>query len=139
MKSRLLLFIAIIFGVAAVTAISFAQRRPDTAEKPITGDFKITIKNTISGQSSQSTTMIKGLRERSETSMAAGGMNMGSVNITQCDLRRTIQVNDRSRKYLITPMDSDSGETDSGGGGSAPSSGRPNPTRRRGDHDRQHD
>ena len=114
MKSRLLLFIAIILSVAAVTAISFAQRRPDTAEKPITGDFKITIRNTISGQTSQSTTMIKGVRERSESSMAAGGMNMGSVNITQCDLRRTIQVNDRSRKYLITPMDSESSEGDVG-------------------------
>jgi hypothetical protein len=114
MKSRLLLFIAIILGVSAVTAISFAQRRPDTAEKPITGDFKITIRNTISGQTSQSTTMIKGLRERSETNMAAGGMNMGSVNITQCDLRRMIQVNDRSRKYLITPMDSESSEGDVG-------------------------
>ncbi len=125
MKSRLLLFIVIILGVSAVTAISFAQRRPDTAEKPITGDFKITIKNTMAGQSSQSTTMIKGLRERSEANMAMGGMNMGTVSITQCDLRRTIQVNDRSRKYLITPMESDSGDVDSGGGASAPSSGGP--------------
>ena len=71
--------------------------------------------------------MIKGKRERSETSM--GGMNMGSVNITQCDLRRTIQVNDRSRKYLITPMDSDSGDADSAGP-SGPASG--GPTRRGG-------
>jgi hypothetical protein len=125
MKSRLLLFIAILFGVSAVTAISFAQRRPDTAEKPITGDFKITIKNTMAGYSSQSTTMIKGQRERSETNTAAGGMNTGSVNITQCDLRRTIQVNDSTRKYMITPMESDSGDVDSGGGESAPSSGGP--------------
>ena len=83
MKSRLLLFIAIIFGISAVTAISFAQRKPDSADKPITGDFKITIRTTTSGQSSQSTTMIKGLRERSETSMAIGGMNRSSVNTTQ--------------------------------------------------------
>jgi hypothetical protein len=73
--------------------------------------------------------MIKGVRERSESSMAAGGMNMGSVNITQCDLRRMIQVNDRSRKYLITPMDSESGEGDVGsatptaGSGPAPRGG----------------
>lgn len=125
MKSRLLLFIAIIFGVIAVTAISFAQRRPDAGDQPIKGDFKITIKNTIAGQSSQSTTMIKGLRERAETNMAMGGMNISTVNITQCDLRRTIQVNDSARKYMITPMESDSGETDSGGGESATSSGGP--------------
>jgi hypothetical protein len=122
MKSRFVLFTAIIFSISAVTAISFAQRRPDAADKPITGDFKITIRNTAGGQSSQSTTMIKGKRERSETGTA--GMNTGNINITQCDLRRTIQVNDRSRKYLITPMDSDSGDAD--GGGAASSSGGPN-------------
>jgi hypothetical protein len=123
MKSGLLILIAIIVGVSVVAAVSLAQRTRDTADQPIAGDFKITIRNTISGQSSQSTTMIKGLRERSETSMAMGGMNMGSVNITQCDLRRTIQINDRSRKYLITPMESDSGDADSGGGANAPSGG----------------
>ena len=106
MKSRLFLFTAIVFAVAAVTVISFAQRRPDT-EKPISDDFKITIRNTIAGQSTQTTTMIKGLRERDETNMAMGGMNMSQVNITQCDLKRTIQINDRARKYMISPMDSD--------------------------------
>jgi hypothetical protein len=115
MKSRFLLFTAIIVALSVVTAISFAQRRPDTVEKPITGDFKITIKNTTSGQTYQSTTMIKGKRERSETS--SGGMNTASVSITQCDLRRTIQINDSSRKYLITPMASDSG--DAGGANSS--------------------
>src|SRR5882762_2562449 len=108
MKRRILLFALMIFAISAVTAISFAQRTRDTAEKPITGDFKISIRNTVSGQTYQSTTMIKGKRERSETNMMAGGMNTGSASITQCDMRRTIQVNDRSRTYLITPMDSDS-------------------------------
>src|SRR5438105_2767376 len=127
MKRRLLLFAVVIFAVSAVTAISFAQRRSDTAEKPITGDFKITIKNTVSGQNYQSTTMIKGKRERSESS--TGGMNTGTVSITQCDLRRTIQVNDSSRKYLITPMESDAGDVDAGSTSSPPSGG---PTRRGG-------
>ncbi len=123
MKHRILLFIAVVFGLSVVTAISFAQRRPDTAEKPITGDFKISIRNTVSGQTYQSTTMIKGKRERSETNMMAGGMNTGSASIIQCDMRRTIQVNDRSRTYLITPMDSDSGDTSSSA--SAPASSGP--------------
>jgi len=125
MKRRLILFAAIIFAISAVTAISTAQRKPDAAEKPITGDFKITIKSTVSGQSYQSTTMIKGKRERSESSSPAGGMNNGSVKITQCDLRRTIEVNDRSRKYQITPMESDSGDSAGGGGTSASTSGGP--------------
>jgi hypothetical protein len=110
MKNRIFPATTIIFAIFAFTAMSFAQRTRDTAEKPITGDFKITIKTTTSGQTGQSTTLIKGKRERSESTMAMGGMNMGSsVNITQCDLRRTIQINDSSRKYLITPMDSDGG------------------------------
>ena len=93
MKLKLFVFTAIIL---AVGALSFAQRKPDT-EKPISGDFKITIRNTIAGQSTQTTTMIKGARERDETNMSVGGMNMGQANITQCDLRRTIQINDRAR------------------------------------------
>lgn len=108
MKSRLITFIAILFAVSAASAISFGQRTRETAEKPVAGDFRITIK-TISagGQSQQGTTMIKGKRERSESTMTMGGMNTGSTNVMQCDLRRNIQINDRTRKYLITPMDSD--------------------------------
>ena len=111
MKTRLLLFAVIAFAISLATAISSAQHKPDT-DQPIRGDFKITIKTNMAGQDMQSTTMIKGLRERSETSM--GGMNMGMVSVTQCDLKRTIQINDRARKYIITPMESD----DSSGGAS---------------------
>ena len=119
MKSRLLLFAAIICAISAATAISFAQRTRDNVDKPISGDFKITIKTTMAGQTGQSTTMIKGMRERDETNAGIGGMNMSQVTITQCDLKRTIQVNDRSRKYMITPMESD--DAGSGGGGAGPS------------------
>src|SRR6266571_3909071 len=117
MKFRLFLFTAILFAISAITAISFAQRTRD--EKPISGDFKITFKQNMGGQEMQSTTMIKGLRERNETSMnmqgMPAGMNMGQVTITECDLKRTIQINDRARKYMISPMDTDSGESMSGG------------------------
>jgi hypothetical protein len=124
MKTRFLLFAVIVFAISLATAISFAQRKPDT-DQPIRGDFKITIKTNMAGQDRESTTMIKGLRERSEMSM--GGMNMGMVTVTQCDLKRTIQINDRARKYLITPMESDDSAADpsSGGGMSAPAGGGP--------------
>src|SRR5438309_10644180 len=104
MKTRLSLFAILLFAVSVISIIVSAQRKPD--EKPIAGDFKITVKTTIAGQATQSTTMIKGARERNETSVNAGGFSMNTVNITQCDMRRTIQINDRARKYLITPMDS---------------------------------
>src|SRR6266849_10220925 len=128
MKRRLLPFAFTVFAISAVTAISFAQRTRDTAEKPITGDFKITIKNTVSGQNYQSTTMIKGKRERSESS--TGGMNTGIVSITQCDLRRTIQVNDSTRKYLITPMESDAGDVNATSAASSTSPTNAGPTKR---------
>ncbi len=126
MKLRLSLFTAILFIISTITAISFAQRTRD--ERPISGDFKITFKQNMGGQEMQSTTMIKGLRERSETSMNVPGMPagmMGQVNITQCDMKRTIQINDRARKYMITPMDTDSGESMSGGDAGLATSGGP--------------
>jgi len=115
MKFRLFLFASLIFAVSLVSAITSAQRRPAT-DKPLTGDFKITFRQSVSGQTMQSTTMIKGQRERSETSVSAGTYTMTTVNLTQCDMKRTIQINDRARKYLITPMDdgTSSGSTSTG-------------------------
>jgi hypothetical protein len=122
MKSKLFLFAFLIFAVSIISAITSAQRRPAT-DKPLTGDFKITFKQSVSGQTMQSTTMIKGQRERSESSINAGAYTMNTVNITQCDMKRTIQINDRARKYLITPMDdgTSSGSTSTG----APRTGAP--------------
>src|SRR5215210_7692917 len=104
MKARLFLFAFLVFAISVISSIASAQRRPE-ADKPLAGDFKITTKQTVASQTMQSTTMIKGQRERSETSVNAGAYTMNTVNITQCDMKRTIQLNDRARKYLITPMD----------------------------------
>ncbi|HEY6045215.1 MAG TPA: hypothetical protein VIU65_01350 [Pyrinomonadaceae bacterium] len=106
MKVKLFLFIALMGAISLTSAITSAQRRP-ADDKPITGDFKITTRMTVAGNATQSTTMIKGKRERTETSISAGAYSMSTVNITQCDMRRTIQVNDKARRYLITPMDLD--------------------------------
>ena len=115
MRVRLLLFIVVIISISTVTAVSFAQRTRDTADKPITGDFKITIKNTIAGNTSQGTTMIKGGRQREETTMSMAGMNQTQISITQCDLQRTIQINESSRRYLITPLETDEGDSSGAG------------------------
>ncbi len=63
-------------------------------------DIKITTKSTASGQSMTSTTYIKGARQRTE--------GMGYTIIYQCDLKRMIQLNDKTRTYLITPLDNKS-------------------------------
>lgn len=62
----------------------------------VLADVKITTKSTAGGQSITSTTYIKGARSRTE--------GMGYTSIYQCDLKRTIQINDKTRTYLITPL-----------------------------------
>jgi hypothetical protein len=69
----------------------------------------------------ETTTMLKGARERSEMKL---GYGRDIINVTQCDLKRTIQISDSAKKYVITPMES--GDTTSntavgGGGMSEPS------------------
>ena len=46
--------------------------------------------------------MIKGARERSESHM---GYGYDTVTITQCDLKRTLQISDTTKKYVITTME----------------------------------
>lgn len=96
-----------ITGVLTLLVISstafVAQRprnRPDAAP-PAAADLKLKYRMTTSGQSMETTTMLKGARERSELKM--GYMDM--ISITQCDLKRTIQISDSARKYVITPME----------------------------------
>jgi hypothetical protein len=62
----------------------------------VLADIKITTKSGAGGQSYTSTTYIKGARQRTE--------GMGYTSIYQCDLKRTIQINDKTRTYLITPV-----------------------------------
>lgn len=100
MSNRFFRFAILMSLVSVFGSAAYAQRRP-APQKPAASDLKITYKQTTSGQSMESTTMIKGPRERSEVSMGQG-INM--VNITQCDLKRTIQLSDTARKYVITPM-----------------------------------
>lgn len=61
-------------------------------------DVKITTKSTAGGQTFTSTTYIKGSRQRIE--------GMGYTTIYQCDLKRMIQINDKTRTYVITPVGS---------------------------------
>ncbi len=106
MKIRLPKLFVMMSIFSAIAALSVLAQQP----KKSGNDFKITEKTTMMGRSFQQTTMIKGARERTERHMSMPGMPaafaMDMVDITQCDLKRTIQISDRARKYLITPMDS---------------------------------
>jgi hypothetical protein len=82
MSSKLIVLAAIII---ALTGSAFA-------------DIKIKSKQTMSGQSYENTTYIKGKRQRSEM------MNGIMVSITQCDLRRGIQINPATQTYTVNPF-----------------------------------
>lgn len=98
----------------SVSAFIAQTRTRPTTERPLAGDLKVKYKVTMSGQTSESTTMIKGPRERSEEH---NGYGSDTVNITQCDLKRTIQISDSAKKYLITPMAGDDSAPTGGSGG----------------------
>ena len=64
-----------------------------------TADVKIKSRQTMSGQAYENTTYIKGKRQRSET------MNGMMINLTQCDLRRGVQLNSTTKTYMVNPFD----------------------------------
>ncbi len=61
-------------------------------------DIKIKSKSVSSGHSAEQTTYIKGKRQRSEQSPQM-------VTITQCDLRRSVELNPMTKTYIVTPFD----------------------------------
>jgi len=77
------------------------------ATTTVFADFKIKIRQTVSGMSTETTTFVKGKRERTEQDF--GGFK--SVNIKQCDLRRGIQLNPMMKTYTLDSWEV-SAETD---------------------------
>lgn len=68
--------------------------------------YKLRQSKTIMGMQVESTVYVKGMRKRTESS---GMMGMGAniVEIQQCDLQRTIRLNDKKKVYLILPFAKD--------------------------------
>lgn len=70
-------------------------------------DLKIRQRVSMSGQTFETTKMIKGARQRTEQKNSAmGAMDFMSqvATIEQCDLRRNVQVNDSKKLYFIEPF-----------------------------------
>lgn len=88
-KKNILFFSGLVAVVVFATLAASAQ------------DFKLKTRSTVAGRSFDSVTMIKGARQRTEAN--------GTVIITQCDLKRTIHVNDAKKRYYIEPLDSGDG------------------------------
>ena len=79
-------------------------------------DTKVKIRQTSGGQTYENTTYIKGKRQRSETN---GGQ---MITITQCDLRRNLQLMPMTKTYMVQSYD-DASMTSPGA--AATSSSRP--------------
>lgn len=71
-------------------------------------DVKIKSKMTVSGQAMESTAMVKGARQRTEMEIMPG---MKQVTIYQCDKKQMIQLNDRCKVYMVTPLEEESTDT----------------------------
>ena len=65
-------------------------------------DVKIKSKQTASGRSFENTTYIKGKRQRTEQNMGEG---LQMVNLTQCDLKRGVQISPMTKTYIISLFD----------------------------------
>lgn len=61
-------------------------------------DVKVKAKQSMGGQSYENTTFIKGKRQRSES------MNGMMISLTQCDLRRSVQLNSQTKLYTVNPF-----------------------------------
>lgn len=85
MRRNFILFTILVFGLSA----------------SIFADVKIKSRQTMSGQTYENTTYIKGKRQRSERDM--GGMQM--IDITQCDLRRSVQISPMTKTYVVTSFE----------------------------------
>src|SRR6266851_7903558 len=118
-QTSLITAIALLAICASVLVAQRPRNRVTAAPPPEPASLKIRYKTTAAGQSSESTTMIKGSRERSEMRM---GYGMDIINLTQCDLKRTVQISDKTRKYMITSVDTDepAGATSASGGSVSP-------------------
>ncbi len=132
MKSGGVLVALLLCAIAGTTA------NPQTQKKSaVPADIKIRQRMTSggSGGGMETVTYIKGARMRSE--MLSTGMGMTTVS--QCDLKRTIMVNDKTKTYLIVKDGEQAawgaGGAEGDGGGApaaAPASVQPPVEKRRG-------
>jgi hypothetical protein len=130
MRLRITGLLVLFVYAVSVSAIFAQQKRtrpgptpaPAAATSAPQADLKIRYRTSTAGQSYETATMIKGKRERSEMKMGYGG---DMINITQCDLKRTIQISEANRKYVITPMQTVTAAADNSASAPVPATTEP--------------
>lgn len=91
MKKHFLLFVAAVLLLLFTTNESSAQQ------------YKLRQVNNMMGMKTESTIYVKGMRKRTE-SAGMMGMPAPPVTIEQCDLQRTVYINDKKKLYYIEPF-----------------------------------
>lgn len=90
MKKNLSFFVAILIIILSTAVESNGQQ------------YKLRQSTGMMGMKSESTIYVKGMRKRTES---AGMMGMSvPTTIEQCDLQRTIKINDKKKLYFIEPF-----------------------------------
>lgn len=91
MKKSFFFFTAILIAVLSVSNPTHAQQ------------YKLRQSTGMMGMKTESTIYVKGMRKRTES---AGMMGMAAppVTIEQCDLQRTIKINNKKKLYFIEPF-----------------------------------
>ena len=108
MKTALALILVIFAGAWLVT-------NSQTSNRPTTNDVKIRQRMSTGGaQGMEMILYIKGQRMRNET-----GGGLGFTTILQCDLKRTLTLNEKTKTYLISSTDSMNTAGAVGDGGAA--------------------
>jgi hypothetical protein len=100
---------------------SAAQQQSKTTAGLPPADIKIRQRMTSAGNGAETVMYIKGPRMRSEMISSA----MGMTTIVQCDLKRTLMINEKTKTYLVMSMDGTNASSatvasDGDGGGPGP-------------------
>ena len=80
-----------------------------TGNTAVAQQYKLRQTTSMMGMKSESTIYVKGMRKRTEGGGYAGISN-NIVTIEQCDLQRTIKLNDKKKFYFIVPFSKEADE-----------------------------
>lgn len=91
MKRSLFFFTAFLVAALSINTVANAQQ------------YKLKQFTSMMGMKTESTIYVKGMRKRTE-STAMMGMPTPPITIEQCDLQRTIKINNKKKLYFIEPF-----------------------------------
>jgi hypothetical protein len=97
MKKQLIFFTALLLAVVMVSHKTNAQQ------------YKLRQSTSLMGMKTESTIYVKGMRKRTEPG-GMMGMPASPTTIEQCDLQRTIKLNDKKKLYYIEPFSKETEE-----------------------------